>query len=122
VAQALGAAAGRTYQINNAQPVIFGCVRVQLVTTATAGNRNLCRLMDQTGNILFFIAAPNVAASLTTRINYGAGMTAAATGAFIAVAAPDMPLPPLAQLNLFDAANIDVNDTVLASVTTGYMT
>jgi hypothetical protein len=33
-----------------------------------------------------------------------------------------MPLPPLAQLNLFDAANIDVNDTVLANVTTGYLT
>jgi hypothetical protein len=32
-----------------------------------------------------------------------------------------MPLPPLAQLNLFDAGSIDVNDTVLASVTTGYL-
>jgi hypothetical protein len=52
-------------------------------------------------------------------------MTAASGGTaaapYVAVAAPDMPLPPLAQLNLFDAANTDVNDTVLASVTTGYL-
>jgi hypothetical protein len=122
VAQSLGSAAGRTYQVNNAQPVMFGCVHVVLVTTATAGNRNLvCRLMDASSNILFEMAAPNIAASLTTRVNYGAGMTAASTSVFLAVAAPDMPLPPLAQLNLFDAGSIDVNDTVLASVTTGYL-
>jgi hypothetical protein len=122
VAQTLGAAAGRTYAINNYSPVMFGCTHVVLVTTATAGNRNLvCRLMDASNNILFEMASPNIVASLTTRVNYGAGMTAAVAGNFIAIAAPDMPLPPLAQLNIFDAASIDVNDTVLASVTTAYL-
>jgi hypothetical protein len=85
VAQSLGSAAGRTYQINNAQPVMFGCVHVVFVTIATAGNRNLvCRLMDATNNILFEMAAPTIAASLTSRLSYGAGMTAAATANYIA--------------------------------------
>jgi hypothetical protein len=47
VAQTLGAAAGRTYALNNFGPVMLGCVHVVFVTTATAGNRSLvCRLMD----------------------------------------------------------------------------
>jgi hypothetical protein len=117
-AQTLGGAAGRTYQLPNEAPAMIGCTHVVLVTTATAGNRALVlRFMDATGNVLFESQSVNVAASLTSRQNWGAGMVSGVAGIYVLNGMPDMSVPPNAQVNLFDVNNIDANDTIATSVT-----
>jgi hypothetical protein len=58
-----------------------------------------------------------VAASTTARLNWGAGMISGTGGAFQYMGVPDMPLPPGAQVNVLDLANIDANDTIQCSTT-----
>jgi hypothetical protein len=117
-AQTLGGASGRTYQATNEAPALVGCTHVVLVTTATAGNRGLVlRIMDATGNVLFESQAPNVVASLTSRQNWGAGMVSGTTGVYVLNGMPDMSVPPNAQFNIFDSANIDPNDTIATTIT-----
>jgi hypothetical protein len=90
-AQTLGGAAGRTYSLFNEAPAMLGCVHVVLVTTATAGNRALVlRVLDATGNALFENQSPNVAASLTSRQNWGAGMVSGTAGIYVLNGMPDM--------------------------------
>jgi hypothetical protein len=94
---------------------------VVLVTTATAGNRTLVmRVLDASGNALFENQAPTVAASLTSRQNWGAGMVSGTNGIYVLNGAPDMSVPPGAQINIFDSAlgtGIDANDTIATTVT-----
>ena len=117
-AQTLGGAAGRTYQLSNEAPAMVGCTHVVLVTTATVGNRALVlRVMDASNNVLFESQSPNVVASSTSRQNWGAGMVSGTAGVYVLNGMPDMSVPPLAQVNLFDANNIDANDTIATSVT-----
>ena len=117
--QTLGGASGRTYPVGAYAPCVFGCGHVLLTTTATVGSRNLAlKLLDASGNILFEgQAQATVAASTTARLNWGAGMISGTGGAFQYMGVPDMPLPPGAQVNVLDLANIDANDTIQCSTT-----
>jgi hypothetical protein len=121
-AQTLGGSAGRTYSLPNEAPAMVGCVHVVLVTTATAGSRTLVlRILDATGNVLFEGQQNgSVAASLTSRQNWGAGMVSGTSGIYILNGLPDMSVPPNAQINIFDSANgtgIDANDTIATTAT-----
>jgi hypothetical protein len=122
-AQTLGGAAGRTYPIGNYGPALFGCAHVVLATTATVGNRvPVLRVLDAANNVLFEGAAQaNVAASATGRLNWGAGMISGATAPYQFMGVPDMPIPPGSQVNIFDSANIDANDTIATNVTVGML-
>jgi len=73
--------------------------------------------MDQTGNVLFESQLINVAASLTSRQNWGAGMVSGTAGIYVLNGMPDMSVTPLAQINLFDVNNVDANDTIATTVT-----
>src|SRR6516162_1364434 len=120
-AQTLGGAAGRTYQLSNEAPAMVGCTHVVLVTTATVGNRALVlRVMDASNNVLFESQSPNVVASSTSRQNWGAGMVSGTAGVYVLNGMPDMSVPPLSQVNIFDSAGgtgIDTNDTIATTVT-----
>jgi len=118
-AQTLGGAAGRTYALNNEAAAMVGCTHVVLLTTATAGSRALVlRILDASNNVLFeSLSIATVAASLTSRQNWGAGMVSGTAGVYVMNGMPDMSVPPLAQVNIFDNANIDANDTIATTVT-----
>ena len=58
-----------------------------------------------------------VAASATSRQNWGAGMVSGTQGVYVLNGMPDMSVPPLSQVNIFDNANIDANDTIATTVT-----
>src|SRR5262249_55418119 len=94
-AQTLGGASGRTYPLSNEAAAMVGCTHVVLVTTATAGNRALIlRILDASNNVLFENQSVNVAASLTSRQNWGAGMVSGAAGVYVLNGMPDMSVPP----------------------------
>lgn len=125
-AQTLGSANGRTFQFidpttakacpHNLQ---IAAAHVVLVTTATAGNRVLAlRALDAAGNILCHIPiSANVAASLTTRITWGAGCPNFASGNFQVASLPvEFTLPAGASIQILDQANIDVADTIAVSL------
>jgi hypothetical protein len=125
--QTLGSAAGRTFTfIDPAKApdflrhnLMLTAVHVVLVTTATAGNRVLAlQAKDSVGNILAMIPiGTNVAASLTTRITWGADSPNFTSGNFIVANLPaSFVLPAGAQLTIFDTANIDVADTIAVNV------
>ena len=118
-AQTLGGAAGRTYQLPNEAAAMVGCIHVVLVTTGTVGSRALVlRILDATGNTLFESQSQaSIAASSTSRQNWGAGMISGTQGPYVLNGAPDMSVPPGAQVNIFDNANIDANDTIAITVT-----
>jgi len=118
-AQTLGGAAGRTYPLNNEAAAMVGSTRVVLVTTATVGSRALVvRILDASNNVLFEnLSTATVAASSTSRQNWGAGMVAGTAGIYVLNGMPDMSVPPLSQVNIFDNANVDANDTIATTVT-----
>src|SRR5262245_44767221 len=117
--QTLGSAAGRTYTVANVGWAVLNCVRVGLTTTATVGNRLLkLRVLDPGGvNVLFeYIDGFAVAAGGGAGINWAAGVAQQQSGVTHALPLPvEMPIPPGAQLNIFDTANIDVADTIQAT-------
>jgi hypothetical protein len=44
-------------------------------------------------------------------------MVSGTSGIYILNGLPDMMVPPTAQINIFDSANIDANDTIATSAT-----
>jgi|SRR6516162_2443864 hypothetical protein len=118
-AQTLGGAAGRTYSLPNEVAAMVGCIHVVLVTTATAGTRALVlRILDATNNVLFESQQQGtIAASLTSRQNWGAGMVAGTSGIYILNGMPDMSVPPTALINLFDVNNIGADDAIATTAT-----
>ena len=100
----------------------MGCTHVVLVTTATAGSRALVlRIVDASNNVLFeSLSIATVAASSTSRQNWGAGMVSGTAGIYVLNGMRDMSVPPLSQVNIFDSAGgtgIDTNDTIATTVT-----
>jgi|SRR5215510_2982236 len=83
------------------------------------GQQGACAgILDATGNVLFEAQSQaSIAASSTSRQNWGAGMISGTTGIYVLNGLPDMSVPPLAQVNIFDNANIDANDTIATTVT-----
>jgi len=111
----LGSGAGRTFTLSNSGPALLNVVRVNLTTTATAGNRLLkLRVLDSANNVLYeFIDGNAVAAGG----NWAAGVAPAISGITHAVPLPaNFMIPVGAQINIFDSAGVDVNDTITAQV------
>ena len=115
----LGSGAGRTFTLSNSGPALLNVVRVNLTTTATVGNRLLkLRVLDSANNVLYeFIDGNAVAAGGGAGINWAAGVAPAISGITHAVPLPaNFMIPVGAQINIFDSAGVDVNDTITAQV------
>lgn len=84
------AAAGITEPIQQGEYVRLGSVAFRLVTSATAGNRQvLVALLDGTGTAVFTVAAPAVqAASLTVDYAFGVEVPAYGSAALGAMGGP----------------------------------
>lgn len=121
--QTLNGSTGRIIAINNNSAAMLYSVRVLLTTTATVGNRQLTlRVQDGAGhNIAGGIAVGNLAASSPFDVTYGAGLTTTAIANFQTMSIPvNLIIPGLSQIQLFDNANIDANDTIAVNIWYAY--
>jgi len=125
-AQTLGGANGRAFNMRDPATslqfnhnLLLTAVHVLLVTTATVGNRVLALpVKDAAGNILLHVPiSANVAASLSTRITWGADSPNFASGNFQVANLPaGFVMPVFAQIVIFDQANIDPADTIAVNI------
>lgn len=121
-AAAIGAG-GRVLTLGTIGWAALNFVNGILVTSATAGNRQLVmRVTDPNTNRLIQIPSPSlIAASLTTNIVFASGVAPVTlTAGSIVVPIPfDMPLPAAAVITVLDTAAIDsAGDTL--SLLAGY--
>lgn len=117
----LGAAAGRNIGINNSANALVDAIVFIYTPTATVGNRiPTIQIRDAANNILWQCAASaNVVATNPVRICAGAGVAAAAIATPLMQYLPlpsELAVPQFASVQIFDGANIDVNDTVSAGM------
>lgn len=117
----LGAAGGRNVSINNSANALIDAITFIYTPTATVGNRiPTIQLRDPSGNILWQAAASaNVVASNAVRFCAGAGVSAAAIAVPLMQYLPlpsELAVPQFSTVQIFDGANIDVNDTVSAGI------
>jgi hypothetical protein len=121
LSQTLGSAAGRTYALFNSSWAVLNGVRLLLTTTATAGSRNpVCRILDAAANPLIeFINNAALIASTPWKVNFYpfVGSLGTIAGQFAFATAPaEFVMPPFASMQIFDNANIDVNDTIQPNI------
>lgn len=118
--QTLGGAAGRTISLASGLAGALTAVRVTLVATATVGNRVLTlQAKDATaGNILFQIPmATAVTAGQTASLTWAASAPFLTSGTTQVANLPaGFVLPTGAAITIFDAANIDVADTIATNI------
>lgn len=120
-AAVLGSAAGIAVPLNNQSSAQVNAVFISYVATATVGNRNpTLTFKDSLGNILWQTAhVTSITASQTPKIMTGPGIVNASftTPLMLMLELPsNFTLPKFASLTVFDAANIDVNDTAAVNV------
>lgn len=112
---------GRFYALNNSAWGVLCAVHVFLTTTVTVGSRLIVlRVVDAAGNRLFASSSSAVAANSTLEISWGAGIaavTANLAGTQLVSLPVEMPIPPLAQIQVFDFANVDTSDTQQVNAT-----
>ena len=113
-AQTLSGAGGRTIALGNVGWACLAAVRVTLVTTASAGNRQLrMRVLDNANNpLLDVIDANTIPASQTATISFAGLQSLAVGNTHLVPLPPDFAMPLGAQINVADAAAIDNNDTI----------
>lgn len=123
-AAALAVAGGRNIVLQNSAQVITA-ISVVWVATATVGNRvPVIRILDPSGNILWSAAfATAVTAGQTSRLMAGGGIPATNVASPIQQTFPlpyEMAVPAASSIQVLDAANIDVADTVAVNTTVSF--
>ena len=121
-ATALGVAAGLNFPLDQSAQILLA-VSVVYVATAGAGNRvPTIRVLDSAGNIIWSaVFATAVTAAQTSRLMAGAGAPQTAVTTPLQQTYPlpmEFSLPPNASLQVLDAANIAVADTVAVNILT----
>lgn len=120
-AAALAVAGGRNIPLNNQFAVMPGAF-FTYVASATVGNRAVTiRLLDALSNILMqTVATTAITAGQTSRLILMSGQTYLNIASPISQVLPwpfDMPIPLNSSIQVLDATNVDVADTVAANIT-----
>lgn len=115
-AVALGAAAGQNFALNPSAQILVSVVIVY-VATATAGNRvPVLRILSSEGNIIWSVVfGTAVTANQTSRLLAGAGVQPVANTTPLQQIVPlptQFTIEASCTIQILDAANIDVLDTV----------
>ena len=115
-----GGANGINFPLGNTGWAKLVSLVATIVTSATAGNRiPVLQIFDVNNNLIWASAqGGNIAASITTSLIYGAGVSAFSVSAggvkLPAQQAPlpiDFAIPPNSSITLVDAAHISATDT-----------